>query len=49
MYNIELGKRIKETVNALNNTVEFTFMIVITFNVFILMGISYIWSLINSL
>ena len=44
-----MGKKIKETVNIIKNTVEASYFIVIAFNIIILMGISYIWSLINSL
>ena len=49
MENIGLGKKIKEAVQVLKNTVNASYVITISLNVFMSMGISYIWSLINSL
>ena len=49
MENIELGKKIKEGVKVLKDTVNASFVLVISLNAIMLMGISYIWSLINSL
>ena len=49
MESIELGKHIKSAVQMIKNTVYASYFIAITFNVLILMGISYVWGLINSL
>ena len=49
MEGIEFGKQVKQAAKILKDTVNTSYVLVISLNVFMLMGISLIWSLINSL
>jgi hypothetical protein len=49
MESIEIGKQITAASKQIKDTFEKSMMLVIALNFVIVMGISYIWSLINSL
>ena len=49
MENIELGKQVKKGAKIFKDTINNSFAIVLTLNAILLLGISLIWSLVNSL